>query len=184
MNRLLWAEGLLAIAFSWPLCAPAPANAPVAPSDRFDGLILTYSRRRGLDPRLVKAIIAVESQFYTRAVSPAGARGLMQVMPDTAADVGISAARLREADANIAAGTAYLRRLFILARSSYGIPRSAPLPAWLERRVVAAYHGGPRNLFRTAWASSTRDYVRDVFRLARSQTFSRRPRREPDFRNS
>src|SRR5690242_3183602 len=43
---------------------------------RYDGLIAAEARRRGLDARLVKAVIAAESGFDPDAVSPAGARGL------------------------------------------------------------------------------------------------------------
>jgi len=178
VNKLLWAESLLAVTCcSLTSQARAPGvPPPPLPNDRFDGLILSYSQRRGLNPRLVKAIIATESQFSTRAVSPVGARGLMQLMPKTAAEMGVAAYRLHDAEANIDAGTAYLRRLTGQARARYGVAPGTPLPRWLERRVVAAYHGGPRNIAREGWAPSTQDYVRDVFRQARSRSSSLRVR--------
>jgi soluble lytic murein transglycosylase-like protein len=178
------AEGILAVTCcSWTK-AGAPFVQPRAPSERYDDLILTYSQRRGLNPRLVKAIMATESQFYPKAVSPVGARGLMQLMPATALEVGVAPARLHDPEPNIDAGTAYLRRLTRAARARYGVPRGAPTPRWLERRVVAAYHGGPRNIGRPLWAPSTQLYVRDVFKQARSRTSRLRLARRGDFSKS
>ncbi len=58
-------------------------SVPYAP------LFNTAAARHGLDPRLLAAVAQVESGFDPRAVSPAGAQGLMQFMPGTAADLGI-----------------------------------------------------------------------------------------------
>lgn len=80
--------------------------------------------KHGVDPSLVLGIIHVESGFDTRAVSPAGARGLMQLMPDTAARYG--AGNPHDARQNIEAGVRYLRALLdrydgnvVLALSAY-----------------------------------------------------------------
>jgi soluble lytic murein transglycosylase-like protein len=53
-------------------------------SSKYDGLIERLSGKHGVDPRLVKCIIRVESDFNAEAVSPAGAMGLMQLMKETA----------------------------------------------------------------------------------------------------
>ncbi|MBP7735245.1 MAG: lytic transglycosylase domain-containing protein [Spirochaetes bacterium] len=53
-------------------------------SSKFDGLIENLSERHGVDPRLIKCIIRVESDFNPDAVSSAGAMGLMQLMQETA----------------------------------------------------------------------------------------------------
>ncbi|HPV42157.1 MAG TPA: lytic transglycosylase domain-containing protein [Spirochaetota bacterium] len=53
-------------------------------SSKFDGIIETLSEKHGVDPKLIKCIIRVESDFNPEAVSPAGAMGLMQLMKETA----------------------------------------------------------------------------------------------------
>ena len=63
----------------------------------------------GLDPALVHAVIAVESAYQSAAVSPKGAVGLMQVMPDTALRYGVTAPA--NVDNNLRAGTRHLRGL-------------------------------------------------------------------------
>jgi len=56
----------------------------------FDSLIEDSSRRYQLDPALVKAVVQAESNFNPSAVSAAGAQGLMQLMPGTAASLGVT----------------------------------------------------------------------------------------------
>jgi soluble lytic murein transglycosylase-like protein len=168
MRKLLMAGSLVTAAVgaasAGEVCGP---KIPCSARERYDALVLSYSQKRGLNPRMVRAIIAVESQFTPGAVSPRGARGLMQVMPSTARELGFDAGALHDAELNIAAGTAYLEVLVRGARKAHGLKRGQRLPPWLERRVVAAYHGGPRNLARVEWAESTHVYVRDVFRYFR-----------------
>jgi soluble lytic murein transglycosylase-like protein len=59
------------------------------PEQRFQGLILAASRRHSVDPALVKALIRVESGYDPQAISAKGAVGLMQLMPDIAASLGV-----------------------------------------------------------------------------------------------
>ena len=75
----------------------------------YDSLIKTYSNINGLDPNPVRAVIYVESAGDKNAISSAGAEGLMQLMPGTATEVGVS--NSFDAAQNIYGGTRYLGTL-------------------------------------------------------------------------
>ena len=81
-------------------------------SSRFDAVIEYRSRENNLDPALVKAIIRAESDFNPSAVSSRGACGLMQLMPETANDLGVL--NVFDPDENIGGGTQHFRRLLDL----------------------------------------------------------------------
>jgi len=134
-------------------------------TDRYDDLILKYARAYELEPRLLKAIIAAESEFAPGAVSPRGARGLMQVMPATAEELGVPRGRLHDPEFGIRAGAGYLALLFKAGFRRYGLKGVAfkDSPTWLKQRVIAAYNAGPRHLFHNRWRRPTRSYVRKVF---------------------
>ncbi|MCX5794213.1 MAG: transglycosylase SLT domain-containing protein [Elusimicrobia bacterium] len=146
-------------------------------SDRFDHLIMRHARRNALDPGLVKAIIATESQFTAHCVSPSGALGLMQVMPATGSELGIPEGALLDPEANIRAGTDYLNLLFRAAWRLYGMRGRGfhESPPWLRQRVIAAYHGGPRLLACADWPPKTRDYVGKVLQRLESPVSELRP---------
>lgn len=82
---------------------------------------------------LVLGVMAVESDFNPQAVSPTGARGLMQLMPDTARRVGVRAADLFDPAANVRGG---VRLLAVLLRHYQGDVISS----------LVAYNAGPRPL--------------------------------------
>jgi soluble lytic murein transglycosylase-like protein len=84
----------------------APAN--VDPND-VRALAIETARRHHLDPDLVLAVISVESAFRKQAVSPKGAQGLMQLMPATARELGVTNAF--DPAQNLDAGTRYLNAL-------------------------------------------------------------------------
>src|SRR5262249_59798241 len=99
-------------------------------------LAVRYARRFGVDPLVVLAVIQVESQFDPKAVSSAGAVGLMQLQPETAremaAEVGLQWTGddlLLEPDVNVMLGTCYLRHL---------LDRFGDVDA-----AIAAYCSGP-----------------------------------------
>jgi soluble lytic murein transglycosylase-like protein len=73
----------------------------------FDPLINENARRFGLDPALVKAVVAAESNFQVAAVSLSGAQGLMQLMPGTARQMGVKAPF--DPRENLMGGSRYLR---------------------------------------------------------------------------
>jgi soluble lytic murein transglycosylase-like protein len=142
-----------------------------AKTDRYDKLIEKYAAQYGLDPRLLKAIMAAESEFRKDAVSPAGAIGLMQVMPRTGEWMGVPRNKLAQPEENIKAGAAYLHHLFSRAWRRHRLKgmsyRDAPL--WLVQRIIAAYNAGPRFLYRDRWYRETRRYVRKVLLFYRDQ---------------
>ncbi|MDE2490796.1 MAG: lytic transglycosylase domain-containing protein, partial [Elusimicrobia bacterium] len=148
-------------------------------TDRYDDLILKYARKYRLDARFLKSIMAAESEFDPQAHSPAGARGLMQVMPVTARSVGVNPARLYDPEQGIKAGAAYIQVLFKTAWRIFHLKgvRYTDVPHWVMQRVIAAYHAGPKFLTRSRWYRSTRAYVRKVVLYYGSKvTDLRRPR--------
>ena len=114
-------------------------------------LIDYYSVYYGLDPNLVRAVIQAESGGNPRALSPKGAAGLMQLMPDTANQMG--AKDRFDPEQNIASGTRYLRTL--LDRF-----HSVELALW-------AYNAGPGAVRKGVLPLETREYVPQVLRLKR-----------------
>ncbi len=147
-------------------------------TDRFDELILTYARIYKLDSRLLKSIMAAESEFKPEAVSPAGARGLMQVMPATSEGVGIASSRLHNPAAGVKAGAAYIQILFKAAWRIFNLKgvRYTDAPMWVVQRVIAAYHAGPKFLTKLNLYPATRAYVRKVVLFYHSKvTDLRRP---------
>ncbi|MDX6769944.1 MAG: lytic transglycosylase domain-containing protein [Elusimicrobiota bacterium] len=151
-------------------------------TDRYDDLILKYARRHRIDARLIKAVMAAESEFRPDALSPAGARGLMQVMPATAEGLKVPADKLYDPEHGIKAGTGYLAELLRAAWKKFKLKgvRYTDAPEWVIQRVVAAYHAGPRFLTSTRWFGATRAYVRKVVLFYRSKvTDLRRPVRVP-----
>lgn len=131
----------------------APARAPR--SSAFDGLIARTARAHGLSPALVKAVVAAESNFDPVAVSHKGAMGLMQLMPDTAAALGVRQPFASEE--NVSGGTRYLRAM---------LDRFGDV-----RRALAAYNAGPGNVERYQGIPpfpETVEYVRRVLTYYRA----------------
>jgi hypothetical protein len=116
----------------------------------YDGLIRRAAARHELDPALVGAVVKQESGFRSTAVSSAGAMGLMQLMPDTARELGV--ADPFDASQNIEGGTRLLRTLL----DRYG---------GRVDYALAAYNAGPAAVDRYGGVppfAETKAYVRDV----------------------
>jgi len=110
------------------------AKAPVFPGRPVTDLSQVVSEASGryrLDPDLVNSVIKAESDFRVRAVSPKGAQGLMQLMPGTAAQLGVPNAF--DPQANVDGGTRYLREL--LERYNFDLVKA-----------LAAYNAGPQRV--------------------------------------
>jgi len=138
---------------------PAPANEK-AP---YHNLIQEAAQRNGVDADLVTSVIAVESRFDARAVSRRNARGLMQLLPETAQRLGVKDSfNPRE---NIEGGTRYLREL--LERYHHDVVLA-----------LAAYNAGPgrvRQYGQVPPYAETQSYVRRVKRSYEQQKAQRRP---------
>ena len=106
------------------------ATRPVAAerARAYDDLIIEHSRSNGVRTDLVRAVMQVESGFNPAARSPKGAMGLMQLMPATAKQYGVTNAF--DPAQNIRAGVAYLRELLDRYQNS-------------EELALAAYNAGP-----------------------------------------
>jgi soluble lytic murein transglycosylase-like protein len=87
----------------------ATRQATTTYNGSYDALIQRHATSYGVSPDLVRAVIQVESAFDAQAQSAAGAQGLMQLMPATAAEMGVDDPF--DAGENIRGGTAYLRQL-------------------------------------------------------------------------
>jgi hypothetical protein len=122
---------------------------------RYDELIGDAARFYRLPPALVKAVIAAESAFDPLAVSRKGAQGLMQLMPQTAAQLGVDDPL--EPASNVKGGSGYLRAM---------IDRYGDLS-----RALAAYNAGPTAVDRYGGVPpyrETRDYVERVLTYYRA----------------
>ena len=116
----------------------------------FADLIAASARARGVAAELVASVIAVESNFNPNAVSVKSARGLMQLMPETAARFGVT--NVFDPRQNIDAGTRYLKELLLRYNGDLAL-------------TLAAYNAGPDRVgqYRSVPPyRETRDYVRRV----------------------
>lgn len=131
---------------------PAPGTSSRANKRTLGAMIEGIARKHGIDVALVHAVIAAESGYNPSAVSSAGAIGLMQVMPETAADYGVTSADdLFHPETNVVTGVRHLKRLL----AKYGNVDHA----------VAAYNAGEGALERNNLAApyaETRSYTEQV----------------------
>jgi soluble lytic murein transglycosylase-like protein len=135
----------------------ANARGHQASPDEIDASIVMAAARHNVDPNLVRAVVKVESNFNSNAVSRKGAMGLMQLMPSTARSLNVK--NPFDPQQNVDAGVRHLKQLLenyggdvnltlaaynagsgAVARSS-GIPRFAETQNYV-RRITNLYYGG------------------------------------------
>lgn len=148
-----------------------PFGAPLLPSSQVGSMrpmpaelqrmVAAASQRHGLDPRLVSALVHVESRYQVQARSPKGAMGLMQIMPATGARYGVETAHdLFDPTVNIDVGTRYLRDLHNMFDGRIDL-------------VLAAYNAGEgavrRYGNRIPPYPETQDYVQKILGLYRNR---------------
>jgi soluble lytic murein transglycosylase-like protein len=124
--------------------------------ERYDPVIWEAAQRHRVDYALVKAVIKAESNFDPLAISRAGAKGLMQLMPGTAGDLGVNDAF--QPEDNIHGGVRYLRYLLDLFEGNL-------------RLALAAYNAGENAVFRYNGIppyKETRTYIQRVLRYFRN----------------
>ena len=123
-----------------------------------DEAVSNASRKYGIDRDLIMAVIKQESSFNPNATSHAGAQGLMQLMPCTARDLGVTDSY--DIEQNIDGGTRYLKSMLEMHGNS-------------KHLALAAYNAGPGTLRKrgvdtigeiSKLPSETRDYVQKVMK--------------------
>ena len=169
--KLITVTGLAVMAPSIPPTKRTIADRP--PSHRsldlanIQSVALDAALEHSVDPAMVLSVIATESSFENDAISPKGAVGLMQVMPETARELGYDPADWQE---NIEAGTVYLGMLLSRYRHrTNGV-----------QLALAAYNAGPGAVERYKGIPpfrETRRYVKRV--MARYRSAAGRRRHEP-----
>jgi Transglycosylase SLT domain len=135
----------------------ANARGHQASQEEIDASIVMAAARHNVDPNLVRAVVKVESNFNSNAVSRKGAMGLMQLMPSTARSLNVK--NPFDPEQNVDAGVRHLKQLLenyggdvnlTLAAYNAGsgaVARSAGIPRYAEtqnyvRRITNLYYGG------------------------------------------
>ena len=122
------------------------------PLDKYDSLITEVAQRHSVDAALIKAVIHTESYFNHKAISRAGASGLMQLMPATAKIYGVGKHDLHDPITNLETGVTHLRYLL----KKY--PRNL-------KHALAAYNAGEKAVYYYKGIppyKETRNYVQKV----------------------
>lgn len=142
----------VSVRFPKALSLPPPSAGLPQPLDE---IILDAARRHSVDPKLIRAVISVESGWNPRAVSRKGARGLMQLMPETAERYGVRVPF--DPRENVEGGAQYLRDLL----NEFRDLRLALAAYNAGEKAVRAYGGIPPY-------PETQEFVREVLKAYRS----------------
>lgn len=149
-----------------PSTTPVNTSSPHMPMAKADlpGVVNEVSNRHAIDPDLINSVIRAESDFKIHAVSNKGAQGLMQLMPQTATQLGV--ANAFDPRANVEGGTRYLRELL----EKYNFDLAKALAAYNAGPLRVEQYGGipPYYETRAYVARIIRDYNRK--KLAEMQT--------------
>jgi soluble lytic murein transglycosylase-like protein len=127
--------------------------AAVEARHAYDDIVDEAAKLYGLDPRMIKAVMETESAFNAMAVSPVGALGLMQLMPDLAKELGVTDPL--DPRQNIMGGSKYLKQLLDAQGGNV-------------RLALASYNAGPGNVAKYGAIppfKETRNYVKKVTSL-------------------
>lgn len=108
-----------------------PIQEPLTDKTPFQKIIRAAAQRYGVDADLIHCVVAVESNFDPKAVSPKNARGLMQLLPQTAAYLGVN--DVFDPEQNVNGGTHYLRELLGKYHNNLTL-------------ALAAYNAGPERV--------------------------------------
>ena len=142
------------LALPRPMVTPELARAMESgkihpPTEEWRRIIRKAAAKYGLPESLISSVIRTESAFQAHAVSPKGAQGAMQIMPQTQEELGLTDPY--DPEANVMAGCAYLRKQL----DRFGTLELA----------LAAYNAGPSNVLKYGGIppfSETRDYIARV----------------------
>jgi hypothetical protein len=134
---------------------PAQKQSDFHERHKIEKSIQKAARKYDLSPGLIKGVIRAESNFHVDAVSRAGAQGLMQLMPATAKELGVT--KPFDIDQNIDGGSCYLRKML----DSFGGD---------VKLALAAYNAGPGTVRKYAGAVPYQETIQYINRVLRFQT--------------
>lgn len=131
--------------------APTASNTPYTGGEKqFEGLIKEAADKYSVDEDLIRAVVRQESGFNPNAVSCCGASGLMQLMPETAKDLGVT--NITDPRDNLMGGVKYLKQLLDRYDGN-------------KTKALAAYNAGPGNVDKHGGVPpfpETQNYVKNI----------------------
>lgn len=190
------AEGVEALTIAAPTEAPVAApeledlfnqiqsyEPPAAPTPQPEAVkvgkqdVSIPTGEKYAEPRLVKAVMGIESRFNPKAVSPVGAAGLMQLMPATAMDLGLTEEQRFDPDKNVEAGSRYLKQLedqfgdkkIALAAYNWGMGNVSKAVKKLEAEGEPVTWENIKSVAKVP--GETREYVTNVMLLRKYDDF-------------